>query len=147
MNAIAWVPPKPPRPEWIPVFLEHFRKNGVVAWAAAEAGVSRMTVYNYKKNDPEFAAAFREADEESLEWVEAAARKSAVIDGNTTMQQFILRCRKREVYGDHKTIAGDPQKPLVVQNLGNLSDAELRRQIAELEGRTGEAGAGEASED
>jgi hypothetical protein len=55
------------------VFLVHFAGSGDAIAAAAAAGVCERTVYNHRRLDPAFAAAFQAALEESMPGLEAEA--------------------------------------------------------------------------
>ena len=60
------------------LFIEAFRKAGTIWGAARAVGISRGSVYDWKENDPEFAQAFQEADEEITELLETTAIQRAV---------------------------------------------------------------------
>ncbi len=59
-------------------FLIAFRECGIVRMAADAAGVYRRKVYEWKKRDPDFAAAFDEALEDATDALEKAAHQRAV---------------------------------------------------------------------
>lgn len=63
---------------WKPVFLGALAESGNVTVATSEAGVSRMTAYNAKRNDPEFKQAWAEALSSAADLMEAEARRRAV---------------------------------------------------------------------
>ncbi len=54
-------------------FLAHFACSGDAVAAAAAAGVCERTVYNHRRADPVFAAAFQSALEQSCLWLVAEA--------------------------------------------------------------------------
>jgi hypothetical protein len=114
MEPLTELAPKKPDPEWVPRFLEEFRKLGVVAWAAEKSGISRGYIYQYRQANPDFAARFKEAEAESTEWLESAAVKGAVFDGNPTLLIFLLKSRRPDVYRDNVNVkhSGDPDNPV-----------------------------------
>ena len=58
-------------------FLDAFRQGGTVIAACEKAGVSRSTVYNWRKIDPDFEVAFLEAEAENTEHLEQVAEELA----------------------------------------------------------------------
>lgn len=60
------------------LFLDAFAACGVIATAAREAGTTRTTVVNWRKSDPEFDEAYREAEEEAADHLEQEATRRAV---------------------------------------------------------------------
>lgn len=58
--------------------LDCLRKGHTPAEAAAAAGVSRATLFNWKRDDQNFAAAWLEAVEEGTDRIEAEAYRRAV---------------------------------------------------------------------
>lgn len=61
------------------LFLDAFREVGIIKSAAKVAGVARSTVYRWQEEDDQFAAAFREAEIEATETMEAEAFRRAVL--------------------------------------------------------------------
>lgn len=59
--------------EWHPRFLEAFRRVGVVGAACEAAGVNRATAYRHRETDPEFAAAWAEAEDDATDVLERVA--------------------------------------------------------------------------
>ncbi len=51
---------------------------GTITHAATKAGINRKTHYNWLESDPEYAARFKEADEEATDNLEREARRRAV---------------------------------------------------------------------
>lgn len=58
-------------------FFKALAHNGVIGYACDMAGYSRTQAYQYKKNDPEFAAKWAESLERSTERLEAEAIRRA----------------------------------------------------------------------
>src|SRR5215469_15768 len=59
-------------------FLKSLADTGNVTAAVAVAGTSRTRVYELRKTDPAFAAAWEEAEEIAADALEAEARRRAV---------------------------------------------------------------------
>ena len=53
--------------EWKPRFLDHLAIMGNASRAARNVGVCPDTVYEHRKSDPEFAAAWRKALKEAAD--------------------------------------------------------------------------------
>jgi hypothetical protein len=60
------------------LLLKALAKGKSPAWAAAEAGIERSTAWLWRKNDPEFAAAWDEAVTEGVDRLEDEAHRRAV---------------------------------------------------------------------
>jgi hypothetical protein len=63
------------------------------------AKVGRTNVYTERVRNPEFAAAWDEVEQQGIDEVELAARMNALA-GNAPMQMFLLKTRRRELYGE-----------------------------------------------
>ena len=59
-------------------FLKALADSGIVTIAAEIAGITRARVYQVRKEDPEFAAAWEEAEEQAADALEAEAWRRAV---------------------------------------------------------------------
>lgn len=74
---------KQPTPEAVlatrkKLFLDEFCKNGNISLTCKTIKVvARSDVFNWRRDDPEFLAAFKEAEEESIEHLEAEAFRRA----------------------------------------------------------------------
>jgi hypothetical protein len=112
------------------LFLDTYRTHGTIYHAAQAADVGRRTVYNWREADPEFAQAMDDAHEDATDALEESGYRRA-IGGDTTLTIFLLKGRRREVYGDRLSaehsgpggaplptvlivdrIAGDDSRPL-----------------------------------
>lgn len=80
-------------------FLEQLRLTCNVSHAARSAGIGRRTAYDWRDADPEFAAAWDEAEEEAIDALELAARERA-IDGSDRMMEILLKAHRPEKYVD-----------------------------------------------
>lgn len=140
-------------------FLHHFRLTGNITTAAQATGVERKTIYNWQERDDKFAAAFREAEIEATERLEAEARRRAV-DGverlkfdrgqpvvdpftgepyreheySDTLLIFLLKARAPEKYADRtrSEVSGPGGQPIQIHTHADLSDADLDEKIRTL---------------
>ena len=92
-------------PEAVAKYKERFlqqlalgRSPGV---AARNVGIARSTAYGWKKEDQGFDAAWVDAVETALDALETQLYDSGLA-GNSSDAQFILKHRRREVYGNVK---------------------------------------------
>lgn len=122
-----------PLPEAVrTVFLEKLRRTGHVANSAAAAGMSRTTAYRWKDEDEEFSGLWDEAYQGALDDLEAECRRRAlegtlkpvfyqgaevghVREYSNDLAMFLLKGRRREVFGDKTDITsgGQPIKALI----------------------------------
>lgn len=84
--------------------------------AAKAAGISRKTLYNWRDANPDFAEALEDVDEGVTDLVESSALRKAIREGDTTMQIFLLKTRRRDIYGDRQTLehTGKDGAPLTI---------------------------------
>lgn len=102
-------------------FLLHLQRHGNIGRAAEAAGVSRSTVVAHRADDPEFAQQWEDALEARYDDAEEELHNRAVVgvdepvfykgsvagyvnrrsDSNL---QFLLKGRRRQVYGDKQDI-------------------------------------------
>ena len=87
------------RRDWRPVFLEAYGRLGIISGACKVAKVGRTNVYMERVRNAEFAAAWDELEQHGIDEVELAARMNALA-GNASMQMFLLKTRRRELYGE-----------------------------------------------
>lgn len=74
-------------------FLEALKKSGGVVTPASNAvGISRQTYYNWRQEDPEFAAACDETLELALDLAESALLRN-IQAGDTKAIKFFLICK------------------------------------------------------
>jgi hypothetical protein len=76
---------------WQDRFIASLRRLGNVSRACKAAGVGRMTAYDHRDSDPPFAAQWRDALEESADWLEREAWRRAVKGVERPVYQ---QCRK-----------------------------------------------------
>lgn len=87
------------------IFLEAYSKSGSIPLAAERAGVKPSTHHQWMQKSVEYRLAFRLADVESVDIIEAKGNELAA-GGNVPMIQFMLRHRRSEVYADKLQISG-----------------------------------------
>lgn len=72
------------------------RSAGIMAPAMQAIGISaRSTIWEWRKEDPAFDAACREATEIALDMAESALMKN-IKNGDTRAIKFLLSCKGRE---------------------------------------------------
>jgi hypothetical protein len=101
------------RPDWKPTFLEAFRNSANVRASCQAAGISRQHAYRTRDRNARFAAAWKEAEDEAVDTLVATAWKRAR-ESSDTLLIFLLKCHRREVYGDtsRHELANAPDQPL-----------------------------------
>lgn len=121
----------PPRKPWKDVFLATLAETINVSEASRAAGVDRRTAYAHRESDPEFAARWDAALDGGLDDAEGEVyrrgvkgvdrpvfqggkRVGTVRDYSDTLLIFLLKSRRRQVYGDKSLheISGPDGAPL-----------------------------------
>lgn len=93
-------PKKESRPgKWADTFFEVLANSGVVRVATDAAGIQRQTAYLHRAGNEKFRKRWDEALDKGVDLLEVAARRLA-LEGNPTMLIFLLKCYRRETYGD-----------------------------------------------
>lgn len=82
-------------------FLTALGEGMSVAGAAKLAGVGRQTVYDWRKRDAAFAAAWDDAIETGTDNLEDEARRRAMSSSDTLMI-FMLKARRPDKYKDRR---------------------------------------------
>lgn len=122
-------PPSPPKPwpAWAQTFLDLFAQSGNVMLSARGAGVDRTTPYRFRGEDARFAAAWEEADEASIQVLEAEARRRAMSQSDRLLV-FLLKARRPATYRENYRVehVGDGGGPIQTQALipAELDDHE-----------------------
>lgn len=129
-------------------FLDAFRQHGNVTKACEQAAVaSRQSVYQWQEHDPEFAIAFRLAEVEATERLEAEAHRRAVEgtdkpvyqggrrvgtvrEHSDTLLIFLLKARAPEKYRDRVDVRHSGE----VSTSDHLTPDERQRIRAALTG-------------
>lgn len=105
-------------PEKKSIFLDALRDGNSVAYSAKKAGVTRKTMYVWRKADAEFSEAWDEALDEGTDGLEDEAIKRAK-NGSDTLMIFMLKARRREVYADlvKQWHSGPNDKPIQTERV------------------------------
>lgn len=123
---------------WKEIFIKALAKNGNISVAAKAAKVSRKTAYEHKESDSEFAEAWQEALEQSIEAMEAEAFRRAVTGTNKpiyhqgekidtvkeysdTLLIFLMKAHRPDMYRDNSRVTN------LNIDVSQLSDAALER--------------------
>lgn len=116
---------------WHGRFLEAFRQTGNVRLSAQGAGVDRTTVYRAAKADAEFAAAWREAEQDAIDTLEAVARQRA-LQTSDTLLIFLLKSLRPDRYRERIEMRVDMRREAerLAASLDGVSADDL---IAEAE--------------
>jgi hypothetical protein len=122
------------RGRWQPAFLTAFAQVGNVTEAARIAGTTRVTVWRNNSSDPEFAKAFAEAEQESMDLLEREAWRRATegVDEpvfykgaqcgvikrySDRLTEFLLRGGRPEEYGERFVLPFDEVNRLIEREL------------------------------
>jgi hypothetical protein len=128
-----------PKPQWVERWLEVFRDTGNVRLSCHAAGIDRVTDYHYRDADPEFRAAWEQAEEDAVELLEAEARKRARASSDVLMI-FLLKAHRPYKYREttkHEH-SGPGGGPIEFSHAATTFDYRLSAlTAAEGEGRAG----------
>lgn len=109
--------------------LEFLREtSGIVAYACEKAGISRVTYYNWYKEDPDFAAKADDIQELQIDFAEASLLRKIKNEDTTAIIFYLKTKGKERGYSDRKEISGIGGKAIQLSNefdFSNLSDEEL----------------------
>ena len=114
---------------WKPAFLTALAAWPDVSKACEAAGISRRTAYRERQADEDFALAWHDAINVSLDQVEAALIERA-LKSDTTAAIFLLKSHRRDVYGDNLKLEHSGR---VAHDLEGMDDDQLRRVAQGLE--------------
>jgi hypothetical protein len=85
---------------WYDIFINDFREHGNVRLACEIAGITRDTAYKARERDLEFSRRWREAEEDSVDYLEAQARARALgfagKEPSDTLLIFLLKAHRPE---------------------------------------------------
>jgi hypothetical protein len=82
---------------WRAVFLRALAKTPSVTAACKAAGVPRMTAYDHRERDPEFAAKWDDALNQSLDVLEDAIYQRA-LTADAQLAMFLLKAHRPSIY-------------------------------------------------
>jgi hypothetical protein len=95
-----------PKGDWPTRFLRYLSKNSSVSDAARRAGVSRVTVYQHRANNIEFANAWQDALEQAYDALEGDLYDRGRRD-DTQAAIFLLKGYRAQKFADrHKVEVG-----------------------------------------
>lgn len=88
---------------------------GNVSLTCEKVGISRMTFYKWRSEDPEFNRQVEEINERTLDFVESKLLQG-IQDGNTRLIMFYLNCKgKKRGYGLKNETEGDKSGAVMIQ--------------------------------
>lgn len=135
-------------------FLEAFGETGIIRSACTAVGISRKTVYDWKRGDPDFLVAFQQAEIDSTELLEHEARRRAYegtvrkrphfhrgkLVGEEITQEysdllmiFLLKARAPEKYRERTDVRMEIRGPEIWLPEEQERLIEGRRELAEAE--------------
>src|SRR5437899_1659707 len=94
------------RRDWRPGFLANFASTGNVMLSAKAAGIDRNLPYVERRKNPKFAELWDQAEEDSIQLLEAEARRRAMATSDVLMI-FLLKARRPQVYRDRIDLSVD----------------------------------------
>lgn len=131
-------------------FLKAFAKCGVVTRAAEAVGIDRHLHAHWMRDDPEYAEAFADAQEQAADMLEAEAVRRAtqgvmrlkfhngepIIDPQTGQQYaeneysdtlliFLLKGARPAKFRERREISGPDGGPIPIAKVEDLTDAQL----------------------
>jgi hypothetical protein len=109
--------------DWQPAFIETLRVVPNVSAACKAVGISRNAAYRARQEDEEFALAWHDAINVSLDELEAALMARA-IKQDTQAAIFLLKAHRRDTYGDNLKLEHSGR---LQHDLQALSVEELER--------------------
>ena len=87
----------PKKPKWEKRWLEVFRDTGNVRLSCHAVNISRQAAYQHRDRDPSFAAAWKQAEEDATDVLEAEARKRAR-NSSDVLLIFLLKSLRPSKY-------------------------------------------------
>ena len=112
--------------DWRRAFLASLRNLPIVGQACAHVGVSRKTVYAWRKRDPAFRADWDEALVDGVEGLEAVAHERARKKSDTLLI-FLLKNLKPDQYKDRWEHTGPAGGPIRVSWTEAIGEAWRQR--------------------
>jgi hypothetical protein len=95
------------------LFIAQLAKGCAPGAAARNVNIARCTAYKWKKEDEEFDAAWVDAVETALDQIETDLYDEAHVKKNVVAMQFILRHRRKAVYGGGEEKRKDDQSDFI----------------------------------
>ncbi len=97
--------------------LERLAHGNSIAASMRSISLPRHQYYHWREDHPEFAVAANDAIEQGIDRLEdEAMARASTPDGSDTMLIFMLKTRRREVYGDKWSgeVTGKDGGPIVI---------------------------------
>lgn len=130
----------PKKSVWKPAFIELIRKTANVSASARAVDITRKSAYDERNRHDSFRAEWDDAMEEALDALEEEAWRRArdgtvkpvvsagkhvtdIVEYSDGLMTFILRGRRKAIFGDRQEITG-----------GNGGPIEVRYEHTDLEG-------------
>lgn len=127
---------------WEDRFIEALSNSGNVRASCLAAGISRELAYNRRKISKPFAQRWAWALEDAVDTVEAIAWQRAMSGQSDQIIMFILKSRRREIYGDQIRVQTEAFRSQV-EKLANDMGLDVESVMAEAEALLKEALAGD----
>lgn len=99
-------------------FLATLEETCNVSASARAAGLGRRTVYEWREDDPTFAADWDEAEEIAADKLEQVARERA-IDGSDRMLEILLKAHRPEKFVERQHLKVEAIDPVEVLKAAN----------------------------
>lgn len=111
-------------------FLATLAETCNVTEACRAAAIGRTAAYAWRDDDPDFAQAWANAEEEAVDALEQVARKRA-IDSSDRMMEILLKAHRPEKYVERyrAELTGKDGGPVEYRN---LSEDEINARLAKL---------------
>ncbi len=118
-----------------------------VTEAAARAGISRRSVFDWREADPEFAKDFEAAYAAGTDTLEAEARRRGFA-GSDVLLIFLLKQRDPRRFNQKMlTVVGDPANPIAVDHAHHDAPSVVRAYRIPHNNRDGDVGIEGEAED
>lgn len=101
-------------------FIAALTSHGTVYHAAQAAGISRQTAYRWQREDPQFADAWYEAQENAVDAVESSLYQKAV-SGDTIAMIFYLKAH-RPIYRDRLNVDIEQVRGEIQERMAQLRE-------------------------
>ena len=97
------------------MFIEAFRKSGIISAGARAAGVNRRRHYEWLENDSAYAIDYKEAVEDATDVLEAAAVERATREKNPSDTMLIVLLKMRGRFVERREFSGPGGGPMQIQ--------------------------------
>lgn len=110
-------------------FIQRLSETCNVSEAARCARISRTAAYEWREDDPGFAAAWKDAEEQAADALELEAWNRATTDKSDRMLEILLKAHRPEKFVDRLRTehTGRDGGPIDLRALNSLTDEELEQ--------------------